>query len=592
MKISHRFKQWLTCWLIYSIFVSLTLIPSILQYGRPETVLSAVYLPLATIGQGFFLTFLMSLVLLIPNLVAPKWTFRLWALLGGALLFLLLVNTQVFRIYRFHINAFLLDMFFNNPKGMGVGIWTFLLLGIGLVVLVWAMHWLVHHISQRIKMVGLTVLAFFLMTFTGQVIHAWAYAHNIQPIVSLTHYIPWYIPLEATKDMKKWGLYNEALAQQNLKAEIKNPKDFQYPRNPIQCEAEGELPNILIVGLESWRFDRLSPEVTPNMYRIAEESLNFPDHLSTGSVTDRGLFGLMYGVSPIYFMTANAAARKPVLLEVTKQLGYKQKGYVHRVLSFRDLDSLLLHDIPPVNPGEVPTTQGDVELMELAAADLIQSEGPFFGFVFLKSSHFPYDTPEGYDRPFLPAENLRMSKVTATTEPEPFFNQYSNSLHFNDSLVGELRLKLETAGKWENTIIVFTGDHGEEFRDQETAYWGHGSNFTRFQVGVPLVIHWPGKQLWADYRTSHEDVAVTLINDALKCAADPSDFTTGTSLFDSSARTNVLESYVNKAIVTGDNVTELYPGFTDNYLLDSIAAKGKADATALQGVQSVYGQFR
>jgi membrane-anchored protein YejM (alkaline phosphatase superfamily) len=140
--------------------------------------------------------------------------------------------------------------------------------------------------------------------------------------------------------------------------------------------------------------------------------------------------------------------------------------------------------------------------------------------------------------------------------------------------------------------VVITSDHGEEFRDQETAYWGHGSNFTKYQIGVPLVISWPGKQGQVAYRTSHEDVSLTLVNNALNCGLDPSDISTGTNLFDKGDRVNIIESYVNQGIVVNDVVTELYPGFVKTYSVSNVDEERDTPPEALQGVQRIYSQFR
>lgn len=71
-----------------------------------------------------------------------------------------------------------------------------------------------------------------------------------------------------------------------------------------------------------------------------------------------------------------------------------------------------------------------------------------------------------------------------------------------------------------DTIVIVTGDHGQEFNEYEINYWGHGSNFGEYQLRAPMVVHWPGKQARRiDYRTENFDIAPNLMEGALGCAA-------------------------------------------------------------------------
>ena len=64
--------------------------------------------------------------------------------------------------------------------------------------------------------------------------------------------------------------------------------------------------------------------------------------------------------------------------------------------------------------------------------------------------------------------------------------------------------------KLENTIVLVTGDHGEEFF--ENGFWGHHSNFSQEQVAVPFVLRGPGISPGMENRpTSHIDLPRTLM---------------------------------------------------------------------------------
>jgi len=64
----------------------------------------------------------------------------------------------------------------------------------------------------------------------------------------------------------------------------------------------------MFVVLESWRADKLNPEVMPHFDSLAIHSHHYNNHYSTDSVTVSGLTGLMYGLHPTYLSYVQADA--------------------------------------------------------------------------------------------------------------------------------------------------------------------------------------------------------------------------------------------------------------------------------------------
>jgi arylsulfatase A-like enzyme len=69
-----------------------------------------------------------------------------------------------------------------------------------------------------------------------------------------------------------------------------------------------------------------------------------------------------------------------------------------------------------------------------------------------------------------------------------------------DSLVGELVNALKDSGRWEDTILVFTADHGEAF--WQHGVYGHGRHIYDEFVKIPLLIRIPGMESLAGRRVS------------------------------------------------------------------------------------------
>lgn len=591
MRLASRF--FFRFWFANTLIAAGLIAVNLHAYQWSSQISANLYVPLAILGQAFLLSTLFC-VLASPLLLLPK-RFRTlsFGLIAGVGQYMLLLNSQVFTIYRFHIDAFFIKMFFTEFSGLGVGLKTMAMgiaallvcLILGILLAKWA-----HREAASVTAKRLLALLF-IATLGGQALHAWGYAHNMRNIVSLTHVIPWYLPLTATTDMQKWGLINEQWVEENGTIDIERASSMNYPLAPLQCEAE-TLPNVVFVTLESWRFDQFTPEITPNLHQIGQESLTFSNHLSGGAGTSPGLFSLFFGAPYLYWN--GAISLRPALFQATEQLGYQHHIIVNQNMVDNKRQQAFFKGIEPLqNMPESPLYQGDINtLTKLTTAIDAAPNEPFFSYIMLSSSHFPYFTPPNYRKPFLPAEMLSMTNAKADTDPLPHLNQYANSAHFLDGIIGDLKAELEARGVWQNTILVVTGDHGEEFNDQRQNYWGHGSNFSRYQVGVPLVIHWPGKQGQVSYRTSHEDIAATVMTEAMGCQNNFADLSTGYSLFNDQPRTVIASSYVNKAIIMQDSVNELYPGFVKTYDLNDINLPAQTPSGILQEVQRIQSHFR
>ena len=171
-----------------------------------------------------------------------------------------------------------------------------------------------------------------------------------------------------------------------------------------------------------------------------------------------------------------------------------------------------------------------------------------------KSSTFP---PGNAELPFRPsAAEVNYLGLDAATDPLPLHNRYRNSIHYVDSLVGKVLAEVKERGLLENSVVLITGDHGQEFNDNRRNYWGHNSNFTRFQTGVPLLLYSPKLAPAShSHRTTHFDVVPTLMREYLGCEMPFSSYSVGRSLFAPGGRdTLVMSEYSDFAIVTPDRI--------------------------------------
>ncbi len=67
-------------------------------------------------------------------------------------------------------------------------------------------------------------------------------------------------------------------------------------------------------------------------------------------------------------------------------------------------------------------------------------------------------------------------------------NLYKNEITFNDQAFGTIRAAFEEMGIWDETMVVVTADHGDEFWEHGGV--GHGHNVHQELVHVPLLMYY------------------------------------------------------------------------------------------------------
>lgn len=283
--------------------------------------------------------------------------------------------------------------------------------------------------------------------------------------------------------------------------------------------------NIIVVLVESLRADRLralgaTRDVMPNVDRLAQRSLVFAEAYTQSSHSDYADLCTLSSNYPLRSLTHHFYERitypRVLIYDVLKPLGYRTAIFSSQnerwggMLNFLDtggLDHLFhsetfsgrtylsRHDPAgrywprfQLHAGKVD----DRDTMEAALTWLREQPGqPFFMYMNLQGSHFPYLIPKDVPPLYEPAEltfPLHHTAYPAWAIPV-MQNRYDNSLHHIDSLLAKLFRYLETSGLRERTIIVVTGDTGQAF--YEHGHVMHAGPLWNEVLHVPLVIHAP-----------------------------------------------------------------------------------------------------
>jgi Sulfatase len=119
----------------------------------------------------------------------------------------------------------------------------------------------------------------------------------------------------------------------------------------------------------------------------------------------------------------------------------------------------------------------DSLLTDRVIADWADLEEPFFAVVHYSNVHFPYV----YDPNRAPFQPALFSKKAG--DNEAYINYYRNVSYLSDLAVGRLIDHVRSTEAGGRTVIVYTSDHGEAFRE----HWqlGHTSSLYDEEIKVP-----------------------------------------------------------------------------------------------------------
>ncbi|MBM3317226.1 MAG: sulfatase [Candidatus Eisenbacteria bacterium] len=166
-----------------------------------------------------------------------------------------------------------------------------------------------------------------------------------------------------------------------------------------------------------------------------------------------------------------------------------------------------------------------------------EGERPFFAYVHFMEPHAPYAPPEPYDTLFMTPEIAAMPRVSnypsyagflpfETGKPisadslSSMVALYDGAIRYFDDCFAGLLADLRATGREENTLIVLTADHGEEFYDR--GGWGHGHSLHEELIRVPLILSCPRRLgAFAGTRYPHQVRHVDLLPTILEVCGLP-----------------------------------------------------------------------
>jgi hypothetical protein len=543
-----------------------------------------VALPLLSYGPGFedpfawlytHIAYLSNFALILLVLGLILWPFTRWIasswqiyVLPPALLYVyqvfLSADVHIYEIFRYHLNGLVWNTLTTEgaEDSVHVGGTTLTAVVIYLLVLM-AVEWgslalIVAAMGRAARRerpsyflrgrIGLVALSALLITvFADKGIFAYANFNERTDIIRYQKLFPLYLPLFADETLEKY--LGVKKPHPGITYQAKSSL-LQYPAKGFQVEDHLKPINIVWVAVESWRFDMMNAEITPNIEAFSRRALVFENHYSGGNATRFGVFSLFYGIYATYWHQFLAERQSPVFMDTLQREGYQFKIMSSTQLSYPETRSTSLVHIPSSDIEDRLPGNGGPDRDPLIARKFDQfiaqrdTKRPFFSFMFLDSPHAPYRYPAAYAKFQPTVDEINYFEVkkanAAVNESHPLFNRYKNAIYFTDSAVGEILNSIRKRGLLNSTVVVITGDHGEEF--YETGYFGHTSAFSRYQTQVPFILYVPGEKPGRVTRlTSHLDLVPTMMS-LMGSKIDPATYSHGRSLLDLRGEPYVVSS--------------------------------------------------
>jgi arylsulfatase A-like enzyme/uncharacterized membrane protein YbhN (UPF0104 family) len=319
----------------------------------------------------------------------------------------------------------------------------------------------------------------------------------------------------------------------------------------VQTEISDK-PNVILLIVDTMRADRLgcygyAKQTSPVLDRFAEESILFEQAVVQASWTRPSIATILSGLYPSTHRAISKVSvmpdEVPTLAEAFRDAGYRTAGFANNIniapmfgfgqgfteyhhlkpsYFFKATESaakLSLYDILRMvrerfisKSKFVDHYYRDAEYVTEKATRWLRENkrsGPFFLFLHYMDPHDPFFihpyNGKGYARVSMPHPPLEMAHELSDT--------YDGEITFWDHSFSELVEFLREDDLLDESIVVVTADHGEEFA--EHGGWWHGTTLYEEQILVPLIIRLPDASQ-GGLRVNHQvrllDLAPTLLD--------------------------------------------------------------------------------
>lgn len=275
--------------------------------------------------------------------------------------------------------------------------------------------------------------------------------------------------------------------------------------------------NVLVYLTDTLRADKLRPYSestrveTPGLTSWAARAATFLGGHTQENWTKPSVATLLSGLYPWEHHATTEAAEVPSSVELLSER-LRAEGFHTGALVANGFVSDRFGFVQGWGSFRNYVREGRRNLARFVAADALEwldarpSDQPFFLYVHTIDPHVPYIPPaedlarydaEPYagvvdfnrDRGLL--EKIKAGRIRLNARDRVRLEAlYDGEITYHDRHFASVMEALERRGIADETIVVFTSDHGEELFDHGSV--GHGHSVYEELIRVPLIVRWPG----------------------------------------------------------------------------------------------------
>ncbi|MGL4827017.1 MAG: DUF3413 domain-containing protein [Vibrionaceae bacterium] len=510
------------------------------QSGWPNTLLGQLYQLVSWIGHFGFLIFAVYVLVVFPAsfIIRSPRLMRMFAVLvATAGLTILLLDIYAYQQLGLHLNPMVWKLLLSadnldryaQSQHLFISVPAIFITELLIAEWVWNKR---RNLSR--KQVGKPIVLVFACSFiSSHLIYIWADAYLYSAVTAQRSNFPLSYPMTAKSFMEKYGLLDRKEYLRRRAEQGEQDSDvLRYPIEPLSFSFPAKKSNILLVMVESLRADMLNAQVMPQMTQFAEQNIKFARHFSSGNDAMAGTFGLFFSLPSHYAHSARSEGVTPIWLTTLQRYNYQfglfSGDNFSNPIYFRTIfGKELEHFKPTLN---APAWKTDQLALQSALEWIDTQKQPWFSYVELTNiKHFE----QGGDYPDHFTPSLSSLQKIEQHSAVVLKNSYQNATRYTDSLLGDFIQKLRESGKLKNTIVIITANHGNEFNETGTSSWGFNSNYSRYQIQVPFLMHWPKRPAQVvQNASSHLDLVPTLMEEALGVTSPSRYYSSGSNLFD------------------------------------------------------------
>jgi len=337
---------------------------------------------------------------------------------------------------------------------------------------------------------------------------------------------------------------------------------------PVGDSSRHNKLNVLLIVLDAVRADHLScygygRRTTPGLEQLCPEVVTFSRAFSASAWTPSAHASLFTGLYPSHHKVVanlNLEESVPTLAEGLQREGYhtygvsgpfhisSQRGFARGFEQYFEYYNLPRLRLPGLGTKGYELSAeffGYALRRSLANYDAsllaklkiqrylsrLPKERPFFVFVNLSSAHSPYHkVPRPFAGKFVSPEMLAgvdSAKVrslarragyqymagklpVSAEEWEVVQGWYDEQILYLDWIIEDLMRFLQRCGFYDDTLVIITADHGEQFGEHGLAY--HQFSLYDSLLHIPLVVKLPAGSDWPELAGTEVERLVSLVD--------------------------------------------------------------------------------